>query len=207
MTNTKSLVLGIGSKELTKKFYDNWSNDYDRTLADWNYKIPLKCANLLKIKLKYEPRQVLDLACGTGLFGNELKKIYKQSNLYGSDISNASLLIAKQKKIYDNLEKYNFENKHIYKIKFDLVSMIGSMTYCKNFDKLFENVKFYLKKKGIFIFSHRLDLWLNQDFDKILQKFSKDFKILNISRPYNYLPLNKDFKNKIKIRIVLLQKC
>ena len=85
--------------------------------------------------------------------------------------------------------------------------MIGSMTYCKNFDKLFEIVKFYLKKKGIFIFSHRLDLWLNQDFDKILQKFSKDFKILNISRPYNYLPLNKDFKNKIKIRIVLLQKC
>ena len=207
MTKPKSLLDGIGSISITKKYYDDWSKKYDQTLDKWKYQAPKKSAFLLKQEIKIKPDYILDLACGTGLFGIELKKLNQKSKIYGSDISYKSIKIAKQKKIYDNLEKYNFENKHIYKIKFDLVSMIGSMTYCKNFDKLFENVKFYLKKKGIFIFSHRLDLWLNQDFDKILQKFSKDFKILNISRPYNYLPLNKDFKNKIKIRIVLLQKC
>lgn len=206
MTNTKSLVLGIGSKELTKKFYDNWSNDYDRTLADWNYKIPLKCANLLKIKLKYEPRQVLDLACGTGLFGNELKKIYKQSNLYGSDISNASLLIAKQKKIYDNLKCLSFEKIVKYNFKFDLISLIGAMTYANNFNKLFDNVYLNLKLKGHFIFSHRIDLWKKNNFDKVLLNNEKKFKLKYKSRPILYLPSNSDFQKKIKVRIILLQK-
>ena len=64
----------------------------------------------------------------------------------------------------------------------------------------------WLTKKGYFIFSHRIDLWKKQNFDKILLGISKDFKTHFISRPLLYLPLNKDFKNKIKIRLVLLQK-
>ena len=81
------------------------------------------------------------------------------------------------------------------------------MTYCKNFNKLFLIIDYYLNKKGFFIFSHRTDLWQIQDFDNILKKFSKNLKINYISRPCNYLPFNNDFKDKIKIRIVLLQKC
>ena len=63
-----------------------------------------------------------------------------------------------------------------------------------------------LKKKGFVLFSHRVDLWEQQDFFSILKKNQKTFKITKISRPLNYLPLNKDFKNKIKIKIVLLQR-
>ena len=100
----------------------------------------------------------------------------------------------------------NFENRHNYKIKFDLVSMIGAMTYCKNFEKLFSNLSYYLAKNGDFIFSHRIDLWKKQNFDKILDSKSDLFKIKYLSRPIKYLPLNKDFNNKIKIRVVLLQK-
>ena len=80
------------------------------------------------------------------------------------------------------------------------------MTYCKNFDKLFTNIKFYLSTNGHFIFSHRIDLWKNQKFDDILAKYNNFFKICTVSKPCNYLPLNKDFQNKIKIRLVLLQK-
>ena len=102
--------------------------------------------------------------------------------------------------------KLNFETRHSFNFKFDLVAMIGAMTYCKSFDKLFSNVKFSLISNGYFIFSHRTDLWKMQNFDKILENISKDFSIISISRPCNYLPLNKDFKNNIKIRLVLLQK-
>ena len=52
----------------------------------------------------------------------------------------------------------------------------------------------------------RIDLWKKQDFLSILKKHQKSLKINKISRPLNYLPLNNDFKNKIKIKIVLLQK-
>ena len=207
MLKKKSLITGIGNLKNIKKYYDDWSEKYDETLNNWNYQAPKKCARILKQRISSHPKNILDLACGTGLFGHELNKIYNHSNIYGSDISYKSIKIAKEKNIYKKLKKLNFETKHDYKIRFDLISLIGAMTYCKNFNKLFLIIDYYLNKKGFFIFSHRIDLWQVQDFDNILKKFSKNLKINYISRPCNYLPFNNDFKDKIKIRIVLLQKC
>ena len=206
MIKTKSLVHGIGNASKTKIYYDLWSNEYDMTLNKWNYQAPKKSANLLLKKVKNKPRYILDLACGTGLFGSELKKLYKDSLIYGSDISKKSLKIAAQKNIYHFLVQQNFEKKYTFGRKFDLVSIIGAMTYCKNFDKLFSNIKFYLSTNGYVIFSHRIDLWKSQKFDDKLAEYNYFFKICTVSKPYNYLPLNKDFQNKIKIRLVLLQK-
>ena len=206
MSNFKSLVSGVGNLTKTTKYYDNWSENYDETLKLWNYQAPKKSIKFLKETINIKPKNILDLACGTGLFGTELKKIYPKSNIYGSDISIKSLKISLEKKIYTKLQKKNFEQLHHYKIKFDLISLIGSMTYCKNFEKLFTNINKNIKKKGFVLFTHRVDLWKQQNFISILKKHQKTLKIMKISRPLNYLPLNKDFKNKIKIKIVLLQK-
>ena len=43
--------------------------------------------------------------------------------------------------------------------------MIGSMTYCKKPKFLLSLILSYLKKNGVFIFTHRLDLWEKQNFD------------------------------------------
>ena len=93
MIKKDSLVSGIGNQAKTKLYYDTWSNDYDATLESWDYKIPLKSSQLLKKNLKIDPERILDLACGTGLFGSEVRKIYKKSVVYGLDISNSSLKI------------------------------------------------------------------------------------------------------------------
>ena len=206
MNNFKSLVSGVGNINKTRKYYDDWSENYDATLKLWNYQAPKKSIKFLKETININPQKILDLACGTGLFGTELKKIYPKSQIYGSDISNKSLKITSGKKIYKKLQIKNFEQLHHYKLKFDLISLIGSMTYCKNFDKLFANINKNIKEKGFVIFTHRTDLWKQQDFLRILKKHQKTLKIIKISRPLNYLPLNNDFKNKIKIKIVLLQK-
>ena len=206
MDKAKSLLSGIGNIKQTQKYYDSWSNHYDFTLDKWKYTAPKKSIIILKKKLKNYPHRILDLACGTGLFGVELKKIYRNSQIYGSDISKKSLKIANEKNIYKKLININFEKTFNYETKFELISMIGAMTYCKSFDKIFSNTKNYLKKKGHFIFSHRTDLWDKQNFDEVLRSLKLDFKINYISRPCNYLPLNNDFKNKIKIRLVLLEK-
>ena len=206
MIKSTALINGIGNTKTTKRYYDNWSEYYDKTLKEWNYTVPKKCIKLLKNKLRFHPKKILDLACGTGLFGEELVKVYKESDIYGSDLSSKSLLIAKDKNIYKSLINNNFEIRFKFKLKFELVSIIGAMTYCKNFDKLFSNIKFYLSKRGYLIFSHRIDLWKKQNFDEILFDYRNDFKIIFISRANNYLPQNKDFKNKIKVRLVLLQK-
>ena len=206
MNNFKSLVSGVGNINKTRKYYDDWSENYDETLKSWNYKAPQKSIKFLQETTNIKPKNILDLACGTGLFGNELKKIYSNTEIYGSDISKKSLKITLGKKIYKKLQIKNFEQLHHYKIKFDLISLIGSMTYCKNFDKLFDNVNKNIKEKGFVLFTHRIDLWEKQDFVSILKKYQKTLKIIKISRPLNYLPLNKDFESKIKIKIVLLQK-
>ena len=87
----KSLVSGIGNLNTTKRYYDNWSSDYDKTLNSWKYKVPYKSANILKRNLKKTPKNILDLACGTGLFGEELEKFFYNSNIFGSDISSKVL--------------------------------------------------------------------------------------------------------------------
>ena len=205
MPKVKSLVDGIGSQSMTKKYYDDWAINYDQTLKNWNYKAPLKAVNTLK-KIKDKINSNLDLACGTGMFAQQLIKKYPNIIIDGCDISFKSLKIAKLKKLYRNLFNKSFENKINITKKYDSVSMIGSMTYCKNPKRLLSLVISYLKNSGVFIFTHRIDLWESQNFDSIIKSYNKSFKLIYKSRPLNYLPKNSSFSNKIKIRIIILQK-
>ena len=104
MPKVKSLVDGIGSQSMTKKYYDDWAINYDQTLKNWNYKAPLKAVNTLK-KIKDKINSNLDLACGTGMFAQQLIKKYPHIIIDGCDISFKSLKIAKLKKLYRNLLK------------------------------------------------------------------------------------------------------
>ena len=205
MTKVKSLVDGIGNEILTEKYYDDWALSYEKTLKKWNYKAPLKAVNVMSL-LKENIKSNLDLACGTGMFAAKLKKNYPNVTIDGCDISFQSLKIAKKKKLYRKLFKQSFERKINIIKKYDSVSMFGSMTYCKKPKKLFLLINNYLKKKGIFIFSHRIDLWKKQNFDSIINNFNQSFKLIYKSRPLSYLPKNSSFSNKIKIRIVILEK-
>ena len=205
MTKIKSLLEGIGDENETEKYYDEWSINYDQTLKNWNYKAPNKAASIL-YKIKSNIKYNLDLACGTGMFAEELQKKYNKIIIDGCDISSLSLKISKQKNLYRKLVKKSFEKKIILNQKYDSVSMIGSMTYCKKPKLLFELVCDYLKKNGIFIFTHRIDLWHKQDFDSLILNSKKEFKLRLKSRPLNYLPKNSDFSDQVKIRIVVLTK-
>ena len=205
MIKKKSLIDGIGNQSETRIYYDNWAGNYDQTLKSWNYKAPKKAANIL-YNLKKKINFNCDLACGTGLFAEELIKKYTKVTIDGCDISSFSLKIANKKNLYRNLFKKSFEKKIKFNQKYDSVSMIGSMTYCKKPDLLLPIISSYLKKNGIFIFTHRIDLWNKQDFDTLILNLNKYFKFSYKSRPLNYLPENKDFLNKVKIRIVALKK-
>ena len=205
MTKVKSLVDGIGNEILTEKYYDDWALSYEQTLKKWNYKAPLKAVNVMSL-LKENINSNLDLACGTGMFAVKLKKNYPNVTIDGCDISSQSLKIANKKKLYRTLFKQSFEKKINITKKYDSVSMIGSMTYCKKPKKLLSLIFDYLKKNGIFIFTHRIDLWEKQNFDLIVNNFNNFFQLAHKSRPLNYLPLNSSFSDKIKIRLVVLKK-
>jgi len=201
----KSLRKGIGNSKDVEIFYDKWSNSYDQTLYNWNYKAPKQSLNILKKFIKKKPRYLLDLACGTGLFVKEYLKTYPNCICDGSDISKKILNISEVSGKYRNLYKKSFEKKINIINKYNIVSLIGAMTYCENHQSLFNLVSYYLDTKGYFIFTQREDLWKDLNFDNVLKSRS-DFSLIYKSRPLNYLPKNKDFGSNIKIRIVLLAK-
>ena len=201
----KSLRKGIGNRKDVESYYDNWSSSYDKTLYQWDYKAPLQSVNILKKYIKTKPQFILDLACGTGLFVDEFLRVYPDCICDGSDISKKILDISERNGKYRYLYKKSFENKIKITNKYNVVSLIGAMTYCKNHQSLFKMVYYYIAKNGYFIFTHRIDLWRKFKFDSILEKLI-DFDSIYISRPLNYLPNNKDFGSNIKIRIVLLKK-
>ena len=200
-----SLLKGIGNSHSVRKYYDRWSSEYDHSLHQWDYRAPKQSVKILAQFIKKKPKYLLDLACGTGLFTEELLKEFPDCICDGSDISPKIINISKNKKIYRKLFQSNFEKRIAVKSKYNIVSLIGAMTYCQDHQKLFQNVSSYLEDKGYFIFTHRLDLWEKFDFDNIINNNSQ-FRLLYKSRPISYLPKNKDFTSKIKIRIVLLTK-
>ena len=201
----KSLLKGIGNSKDVRLFYDQWSKSYEQTLYNWNYKAPKQSVSILKKFIKKKPRYLLDLACGTGLFVKEYLKTYPDCICDGSDISNKILKISEESGKYRSLYKRSFEKKIKTINKYNIVSLIGAMTYCENHQSLFNLINYYLDKKGYFIFTQRIDLWKDLNFDNILRSRS-DFGLIYKSRPLDYLPKNKDFGSNIKIRIVLLVK-
>ena len=201
----KSLRKGIGNRKDVESYYDDWSSSYNETLIKWNYNAPLQSASILKKHIKTKPKYLLDLACGTGLFVEKFLQVFPECICDGSDISRKILNVSKRNGKYRYLYKKNFENKIQIVNKYNLVSLIGAMTYCENHQSLFKLVSYYLAKNGYFIFTHRVDLWGELKFDNVLKSLI-DFELIYKSRALNYLPKNKDFGSDIKIRIVLLLK-
>jgi len=206
MIKSKSLLNGIGNYKKTNAYYDEWSAEYDKTLLKWNYSAPKKSSAIIKTYVKSKPKNILDLACGTGLFAEKIIKIFPKSIIDGLDISKKILNEAKFKNIYNNLQCKNFDKKLSFKKKYDLVSCIGALTYTKNPFKLFLNILKITSSGGYFIFTHRVDLWKKQNYSHLLNKISNKWSLVFISRPRLYLPKNSDFTDKIKIKIVLLKK-
>lgn len=202
----RSLLLGIGNNSQIKRYYDAWANDYDQNLREWNYKAPKESSLVIKKYTSIYPKKILDLACGTGFFAQEILKIYPKSRIDGVDISANILLQAKKKNIYGKLTCLDFDKIDELNIKYSLISCIGAMTYVKNQKELFLNIHDLLSRNGFFIFTHRVDLWQKENFPILLENLSNKFKSIYISMPRLYLPKNKSFVDKIRIRIVLLQK-
>jgi len=203
--NFSDLKHGIGDYKIVRNYYDDWSKDYDKVLKKWNYTAPYKVAKIFNNKIKPFPKKILDLACGTGLVAEELNK-FRKVNIDGADLSEKSLKTAYNKKIYNKLFKFNFQKKITsIKNKYQAILCVGSITYCDDFSFLLNELTNITSNDAYFIFTHRNDLWKKQNFLKIINH-SKDWNIFYIGKSIKYLPGNKDFANKIKMKICILKR-
>ena len=142
-------------KEYVKNLFDDYAERFDDSLINQlGYKLPFLMKELI---LKLDPKRktfekVIDLGCGTGLTGKELRDI--SNNLTGIDLSSNMVAKTRELDVYDLLIVGDIvdilsssEEKYDLFIALDVFIYIGELT------KIFKTVRQCCNKNALFIFS------------------------------------------------------
>jgi len=152
-------LTGNTSKEPPKEYVKNLFDDYaerfdDSLIKQLGYKLPFLMKELiLKLDSKRKTfEKVIDLGCGTGLTGKELRDI--SNNLTGIDISSNMVAIAREQQVYDRLIVGDIVNiLSSSKEKYDLFIALDVFIYIGELTKIFKTVRQCCNKNAFFIFS------------------------------------------------------
>lgn len=203
-TEMKTLKQGSTDAASVQAYYDDWAASYDDELSSWDYRAPADAAEGLAKHLKHGA-EVLDVGCGTGLFavalGRHLECVYD-----GLDISQPSLDLAAKRGIYRTLTRHNLQQVPLPAARdsADAVASVGVMTYIEDHEGLFRDLCRIVRPGGAIAFTHRADLWDQQDFQQVLDRVTAAglWQAPRVSEPRPYIPDHEDFEN-IFIRHVL----
>jgi len=142
-------------KEYVKNLFDDYAERFDDSLIkQLGYKLPFLMKELI---LKLDPsrktfERVIDLGCGTGLTGKELRGI--SDNLTGIDISSNMVAKTMELDVYDSLIAGDIvEILNSSKEKYDLFIALDVFVYIGELKKIFKTVRQCCNKNALFIFS------------------------------------------------------
>ena len=142
-------------KEYVKNLFDDYAEGFDDSLIkQLGYKLPFLMKELiLKINpLRNKFEKVIDLGCGTGLTGIELRDI--SNNLTGIDISSNMVAKTRELDVYDRLiEGDVVDILSSSKEKYDLFIALDVFIYIGELTKMFKTVRQCCNKNALFIFS------------------------------------------------------
>jgi predicted TPR repeat methyltransferase len=142
-------------KEYVKNLFDDYAERFDDSLIkQLGYKLPFLMKELI-LKLdsprnKFE--KVIDLGCGTGLTGKELRDI--SNNLTGIDLSSNMVAKTRELDVYDRLIVGDIiDILSSSKEKYDLFIALDVFIYVGELTKIFKTVRNCCNKNSLFIFS------------------------------------------------------
>jgi predicted TPR repeat methyltransferase len=161
----KLALLGAGAvpdrppSRYVEGLFDDYAAKFDTALVEkLDYSVPGKLAALVSA---YGPfANVVDLGCGTGLFGAEIRD--RAERLEGFDLSLNMLAKAREKHLYDHLgqadlslsvEKSGLFSDGLGRGRADLVSAADVLMYLGSLETVFPLVTALLKPAGLFAFS------------------------------------------------------
>lgn len=186
------------------KYYDNWADDYDGTLADWQYEAPEQVASMLQAELSPESA-ILDVGCGTGLAGTALNA-EGFTAIDGIDVSHYSLEIAAMTGAYRSLDEVDLQqlplpmaNDH-----YDGLACVGVLTYLPDSLGTVREFSRVVRPGGFVAVTQRSDLFEEREFQAVLEELSNEGVIeqVRISKPRPYLPGNEEFGDQILVHYV-----
>ena len=192
--------LSTDSQE-TATYYDTWAENYDQTLAQWDYQSPMIVATMLKQEVPPDGH-VLDAGCGTGLSG---KALYAAGfrRLTGIDISQASLDVAAQAGVYERLIQVNMQQVPLPLATdaYAAVQCVGVLTYVPDTAAILREFCRVVQPGGLVAFTQREDLFNERDVAGVMQTLADAgiWTPVSVSEPQVYLPGNADYADNIKV--------
>ena len=174
-------------QEYVESLFDNYALRFESSLvSNLEYKIP---KILTEIIIEYSKTNslgsIIDLGCGTGLFGQEIKKFC--DSIIGIDLSKRMLDQAKKKNIYNELIKEDIvtylSNNYF---DFDYFVSLDVFIYIGDLSNIFKLIKSRNKKSGKLAFSVE-----NYDGESFLLERSGRYShsrtyIENLSKKFDY---------------------
>ncbi|MDR0676171.1 MAG: methyltransferase domain-containing protein, partial [Elusimicrobiota bacterium] len=177
---------------------------------------------LKKIKNHFitnDPKKILDIGSGTGIFTRILKQNFFNSKIFAFDISPNMIKLAEQKNNYKKGSKVSFfcadaeDFKNLKKIKdanqnlifsknennkFDLISANSSIQWLKNFENILKFYSKFLIKNGFFIFS----VFGNKKFCELNSALKKFYQNSNFNPDNTEIISTKFLTKKDYIKIL-----
>jgi len=199
----KKLLNGKFTGEFPINYLKNYFNDYAETfekhlITNLHYSIPIVFSNIINDKygINYSFKKILDLGCGTGLCGNQIKNNYQ--SLTGIDISMEMLKKAKEKSIYSELQCcdiINFLTKT--NEKYELIIAGDVLIYIGNLSELFRLCSNVMTENARFIFSIEVEKTKNYSA-KLTGRYSHNYNYIKKLTQQNNLMI--EFSENTKIR-------
>lgn len=151
-----------------RRLFDLYADAFDEHLVrKLEYQIPELLVGEITSLLESEPERkldVLDLGCGTGLFGLAVKTISRR--LIGVDVSPRMVAKAQARSVYDEVMQTDLLPylQETQPEQFDLVAAADVFIYFGNLSPLYEHAHRVLRSGGIFAFSVEGDAVQQENF-------------------------------------------
>ena len=161
--------------------YDVFGKFYDAIMGDRG-KATMRLRELIH-KVNPKAQNVLELGCGTG---SVLKHLVKDYEVWGVDLSNKMLSLAKKKVPQARLSRQDMVRFRLPK-RFDVICCVfDSINHILSFadwKKLFANVRRHLSDSGIFIFDINTQKKLDRHIAEPpwVHKFGNNLLIMEIT--------------------------
>jgi predicted TPR repeat methyltransferase len=170
--------------------YDEWAESYDHDLTSWSYQAPAVVAETV-VTRHPGARSVLDVGCGTGLVGRALRSRGFAGELFGLDISQASLAIAEESGVYAWLDQADLQQRlPVDDDSVDVVVCVGVMTYLPDVEAVWREFTRVARPGGLVVATQREDLWQPRDCQAVIDRLKDEgaWTPLQITGPAPYLP-------------------
>jgi predicted TPR repeat methyltransferase len=170
--------------------YDEWAKGYDDDLGSWSYQAPAVVAETV-VSRHRDAGSVLDVGCGTGLVGRELRARGFAGEVLGLDISQASLEVARESGAYDSAEHADLQERlPADDDSVDALVCVGVMTYLPDVEAVWREFARVTRPGGLVVVTQREDMWHERSCQAVVDRLQDEgvWAQVDVTGPSPYLP-------------------